>query len=36
MKNRPQGAFVPATVNIKVGDTVNWTNPGVDHPYRDF
>ncbi|TWB87260.1 plastocyanin [Bradyrhizobium macuxiense] len=29
MKNSPKGAFVPATVNISVGDTVKWTNPGV-------
>lgn len=29
MKNSPKGVFVPATVNISVGDTVKWTNPGV-------
>jgi plastocyanin len=29
MKNNPKALFVPATVNCKVGDTVNWTNPGV-------
>jgi len=29
MKNSPKRVFVPATVNISVGDTVNWTNPGV-------
>ncbi|MGV7215394.1 cupredoxin domain-containing protein [Bradyrhizobium sp. UFLA05-112] len=29
MKNSPKGGFVPATVNISVGDTVKWTNPGV-------
>ncbi|HET7085617.1 MAG TPA: plastocyanin/azurin family copper-binding protein [Rhizomicrobium sp.] len=29
MKNNPKGVFVPATVNISVGDTVTWTNPGV-------
>ncbi|MGY3610260.1 MULTISPECIES: cupredoxin domain-containing protein [unclassified Bradyrhizobium] len=29
MKNSPKGAFVPATINIRVGDTVKWTNPGV-------
>ena len=29
MKNDPKGVFVPATVNIGVGDTVNWTNPGL-------
>ena len=29
MKNNPKGVFVPATVNIKVGDTVKWTNPAV-------
>lgn len=29
MKQAPKGQFVPATVNISVGDTVNWTNPGV-------
>lgn len=29
MKQAPKGAFVPATVNISVGDTVKWTNPGV-------
>ncbi|WFU40210.1 plastocyanin/azurin family copper-binding protein [Bradyrhizobium sp. CB82] len=29
MKNSPKGMFVPAAVNISVGDTVKWTNPGV-------
>lgn len=29
MKNSPKGVFVPASVNISVGDTVKWTNPGV-------
>ena len=29
MKNNPKAIFVPATVNCKVGDTVNWTNPGI-------
>ena len=29
MKNNPKGVFVPASVNIKVGDTVKWTNPGI-------
>ena len=29
MKNSPKGVFVPATVNINIGDTVKWTNPGV-------
>lgn len=29
MKNSPKGMFVPATVNISVGDTVKWTNPAV-------
>ncbi|WP_024509991.1 plastocyanin/azurin family copper-binding protein [Bradyrhizobium sp. ARR65] len=29
MKNSPRGVFVPTTVNISVGDTVKWTNPGV-------
>ncbi len=29
MKNSPKGVFVPATVNVAVGDTVTWTNPGV-------
>ena len=29
MKNNPKGVFVPATVNIKVGDTVKWTNPAL-------
>jgi plastocyanin len=29
MKNNPKGVFVPATVNISVGDTVKWTNPGI-------
>lgn len=29
MKNNPKALFVPATVNCKVGDTVNWTNPGI-------
>lgn len=28
MKNSPKAAFVPATVNINVGDTVKWTNSG--------
>ena len=28
MKNSPKGVFVPATVNVSVGDTVTWTNPG--------
>lgn len=27
MKQSPQSRFVPATVNISVGDTVKWTNP---------
>lgn len=29
IKNSPKGVFVPATVNVSVGDTVTWTNPGV-------
>jgi plastocyanin len=29
MKNNPKGVFVLPTVNIKVGDTVKWTNPGI-------
>ena len=29
MKNNPKGVFVPASVNINVGDTVTWTNPGI-------
>jgi plastocyanin len=29
MKNDPKGVFVPATVNIRLDDTVNWTNPGL-------
>jgi plastocyanin len=29
MKNNPKALFVPATVNIAVGDTVKWTNPGI-------
>lgn len=29
MKNNPKAIFVPASVACKVGDTVNWTNPGV-------
>jgi plastocyanin len=29
MKNSPKALFLPATVNIAVGDTVKWTNPGV-------
>ncbi|WP_051389656.1 plastocyanin/azurin family copper-binding protein [Bradyrhizobium sp. Ec3.3] len=29
MKNNPKSVFVPAIVNISVGDTVKWTNPGV-------
>jgi len=28
IKNSPKGVFVPATVNVSVGDTVTWTNPG--------
>ena len=27
MKQSPKMLFVPATVNIKAGDTVKWTNP---------
>lgn len=27
MQNRPKAAFDPATVNIRAGDTVEWTNP---------
>ena len=29
MKNNPKAIFAPATVNIAVGDTVTWTNPGI-------
>jgi len=29
MKNSPKGVFVPAAVNINVGDTVKWTNPAL-------
>ena len=29
MKNNPKAIFQPATVNIAVGDTVTWTNPGI-------
>lgn len=29
MKNNPKAIFQPATVNIAVGDTVSWTNPGI-------
>jgi plastocyanin len=29
MKNNPKAIFQPATVNIAVGDTANWTNPGI-------
>jgi plastocyanin len=29
MKNAPMGAFDPASVTIGVGDSVQWTNPGV-------
>jgi plastocyanin len=29
MKQAPKGQFVPQTVNIAVGDTVKWTNPGI-------
>ena len=29
MKNNPKGVFVPASVNVSVGDTVKWTNPGL-------
>lgn len=29
MKQAPKGQFVPDTVNISVGDTVKWTNPGI-------
>ncbi|MCA6112797.1 cupredoxin domain-containing protein [Bradyrhizobium cenepequi] len=27
VKNSPKAIFAPATVNIRVGDTVKWTNP---------
>lgn len=29
MQQAPTGLFVPGTANVTVGDTVNWTNPGV-------
>ena len=29
MRNSPKALFSPATVNVKVGDTVKWTNPGI-------
>ena len=29
MKNNPKAIFAPATVNVAVGDTVTWTNPGI-------
>ncbi len=29
MEQAPNGRFVPQTVNIAVGDTVKWTNPGI-------
>jgi plastocyanin len=29
IKNSPKAVFVPATVNVSIGDTVTWTNPGV-------
>lgn len=29
MRNSPKAIFSPATVNVKVGDTVKWTNPGI-------
>ena len=29
MRNDPRGIFVPDTVNIAKGDTVNWTNSGL-------
>ena len=29
MQQAPKGLFVPDIINISVGDTVNWTNPGV-------
>src|ERR1700712_5274157 len=29
MKNDPKGVFVPATVTVRLGDTVSWTNPGL-------
>ena len=29
MKNDPRGLFVPDSVNIAKGDTVNWTNSGL-------
>lgn len=29
MKQAPKPQFVPATINVSVGDTVKWTNPGV-------
>ena len=28
MKNSPKAVFSPEIVNIKLGDRVNWTNPG--------
>ncbi len=29
MQQAPKGLFVPDIITISVGDTVNWTNPGV-------
>jgi plastocyanin len=29
IRNNPKPLFSPATVNVKVGDTVKWTNPGI-------
>jgi plastocyanin len=29
MKNDPKAVFVPATVTVRLGDTVSWTNPGL-------
>ncbi len=36
MQNRPKAAFDPATVRIKVGDTVEWTNPELITHTVDF
>ena len=36
MENDPKGIFVPNTVTIAPGDTVNWTNPGLITPTVTF
>jgi len=36
IQNRPKAAFDPSTVRIKVGDTVEWTNPELITHTVDF